>query len=185
MQRFKALAGFSMVLMTLGSGLLIHFRQPFTNLGYVVMCQILIAAAAGIQTTTQYIAVLTNAPHDSVAIRVAILYLFIMIGSAIGTTVSGAIWTNSLRRYLVEFLPPGSKDEVDNLYASLETQLSHPFGSPLRNATVNAYTEVQKLMTITATAATVIAWVGVMLMKERPGSGKEKEEQGEEQVTTP
>ena len=174
-----------MVLMTLGSGLMIHFRQPFTNLGYVVMCQVLIAAAAGIQTTTQYMAILTKAPHDSVAIRVAILYLFIMIGSAIGTTLSGAIWTNSLRRYLVEYLPLELKGEADRLYASLETQLSYPFGSPLRDATVSAYAEVQKLLTITATAATVFAWVGVMLTKENPDSGKEEQEQGEQQTNAP
>ena len=186
MQRFKALAYFSMVLMSLGSGLMIHFRYSFTTLGYVVMCQILIAAAAGIQTTTQYMAILTKAPHESVAIRVAILYLFIMIGSAIGTTVSGTIWTNSLRRYLVEFLPDGLKGEADRLYASLETQLSYEFGTPLRDATVSAYTEVQKLLTITATAMTVFAWIGVVLTKESPDGGEEQElEQEERQMNAP
>lgn len=166
MLRFKAIGYFSMVLLTLGSGLMINFRSADTHIGYVIMCQVLIAAGVGIQTGVQYMAVLTNASHESVAIRVAILYLFIMVGGAVGTTVAGAIWTNSLRRYMVEFLPPGLEGEAERLYASLETQLSYPFGSPLRDATVRAYTEVQKLLTITATATTIISWIGLVITKE-------------------
>ena len=164
--RFKWLALSAIPLMLLGIGLLIHFRQPDSPLGYVIMCQIFIAFAGGTLVICQEIAIMAAAKHEQVAVVLALLSVFTGIGQAVGQSISGAIWTNTLLKYLTLYLPDPLKAQAVTIYASLPTQLSYPRGTPERDAIIAAYAVTQRRMTIAATVITALGFVWILMWRD-------------------
>ncbi|KAF3116309.1 hypothetical protein TWF706_003958 [Orbilia oligospora] len=150
----------------LGAGLMIHFRQPWQSIGFVIMCQIFIAFAGGSLVICHEIAGLAVGTHADIAMILALLYLAAAIGGAMGSSVSGAIWQNTFPELLFKALPAELKGEVANIVYSLPTQLSYPPGSPGRDAIVYAYGVAQQRMCIAATAMASVTLVGVWMWRD-------------------
>ncbi|OJD34136.1 siderophore iron transporter mirb [Diplodia corticola] len=171
--RFKWCAMIAIPWMILGTGLMCHFRSDGWPVGYVVMCQIFIAFSGGTAVICEEIAVMSAVAHaanaetsgSGVAVVLALLSLFYGIGSAVGLGVSGAIWTNVFPEKLREFLPEGSKGDVERLYGSLVEQLAEPVGSEVRVAVEKAYCVAQERMCIAATCILVLAIPCVLVWK--------------------
>ncbi|OCL04408.1 putative siderochrome-iron transporter [Glonium stellatum] len=164
--RFKWLAWAAVPVQLLGGGLMIHFRHPNTPVGYVVMCQIFIALAGGTLVICEQMAVMAVCEHGEVAALLALLGLFSSVGGAVGSSVSGAIWTNTLPGALLELLPDAAKANVTDIYADLEIQLSYPVGDPVRTAIMEAYGIAQQRMCIAGTAILILAFVWVSMWKD-------------------
>lgn len=165
--RFKWLAlYFGMPLLTLGCGLMIHFRQPDHNIGYVIMSQIFIAFGGGTLVICGEIAAMAVSAHTEMAQILALLGLSSSVGGAIGGAMSGAIWWNTLPGALAAALPEESKDVLDTVYSSIIEQLNYPMGSPIRTAVIVGYGEAQKRMCIAATCVLVLGWIGVLMFKD-------------------
>lgn len=163
--RFKAQALFFGVPFTLlGAGMMIHWRQPDINIGWIILCQIFIAFAGGTLVITEQIAVMAATTHQYVAVVLAVQFMFSSVGGAIGQTVSTAVWTGTFRHHLVRFLPASEQSKVDTLYSDLVAQLAYPEGTPARAAVQAAYAESQKWQLTAAIASLslmfpcVIAW---------------------------
>lgn len=160
--RYKAITLYGGIpLYTLFMGLMIYFREPDMNIGYLVMCQIFISFAAGVIIITPPIAAMSAADHQRIAVVVAVLSMFSSIGGAIGSTVASAIWQAIFPVKLAEFLPPEEQANLLTIYASLEAQLSYPVGSPARIAIQRAYAEGQSKMLAAGTAVWAIGFVAV------------------------
>ncbi|KAG8527813.1 uncharacterized protein KY384_007967 [Bacidia gigantensis] len=127
------------------------------------MSQIFIAFAGGTIVITQEIAIMAAAAHKDVAVVLALLSVFTGVGQAVGLSVSGAIWTNTLLKYLELYLPPDAKAQAATIYASLTTQLQYEVGSPERDAIVRAYGVAQRRLCVAATVVPVLmfVWVGM------------------------
>ncbi|KAJ5775280.1 uncharacterized protein N7511_000291 [Penicillium nucicola] len=112
----------------------------------------------------EQIAVMAASTHEEYAAMLALLSTFGNIGGAIGSSVSGAIWTNTLPGKLRELLPTELKDQWSTIYEDLEVQLSYPVGSPARIAIQDAYAFSQRNMMIAGTAimGLSLAWVAIM-----------------------
>jgi len=165
-KQFKYLTLFFAVpLYVMATGLMIHFRQAHTNIGYVVMCQIFIAFAGGTLVICEQLAIMAASPHENVAAVLAFIGLFSSIGGGIGAAVSGAIWTSTLPKELANRLPGSVKDQYLAIYASLPTQLSYAWGSPERTAIIEAYAATQRIMVIAATVAMVFSFVWVSMWR--------------------
>jgi len=164
--RFKWLALAALPIQILGGGLMIHFRQPDTPVGYVVMCQIFIGVGGGTLVICEQMAVMAVARHGEVASLLALLSLASSIGAGIGSSVSGAIWQNTVLEALLEYLPDDTKDLALDIYADLDTQLSYPMGSPVRDAINKAYGIAQQRMCIAGTAVFVVAIVAIAVWKD-------------------
>jgi MFS family permease len=165
--RFKYLALFFGIPVTiLGVGLMIHFRQPDQNVGYIVMCQIFIALAGGTLVICEQIAALAATTHQYVAVVLAVESMFANVGGAVGQTIAAAIWTGVFPKKLAEYLPPESQGNLTEIYGSLPVQSSYPWGSPTRNAINKAYGEAQKMMVITSTAVLALAIVAVVVWRD-------------------
>lgn len=178
--RFKHIAMLSGIpLIALGTGLLTHFRVPGAYVGYLAMCQIFNGAAGGILAMTSHIAIFSTVSHQEIAVVYAIYGLFGSIGAAIGFAISGAIWTNVLPQKLEEFLPAGSKNLTSSIYNNLETQLSYPMGSPIRDAIIEAYSDVQRKMVIAGgcfiplLAVCVFIWRDINVKKIEQDRGRQ------------
>ncbi|KAJ5505023.1 Major facilitator superfamily domain general substrate transporter [Penicillium fimorum] len=162
--RFKWLLCCALPLYLLASGLMIYFRSPGHSVGYMCMCQIFLAVGGGTFILIEQVAVLAAASHEDYAAMLALLSTFGNIGGAVGSSVSGAIWTNTLPVKLREYLPAELKDQWSDIYESLDIQLSYPVGSPARIAIQNSYAFSQRYMMIAGTAimGLSIAWVLMM-----------------------
>ncbi|GBF67236.1 siderophore iron transporter mirB [Trichophyton mentagrophytes] len=163
--RFKPLALAAVPLQALGIGLMIIFRQPGSHISLVIVCQCIIAISAGTLQICEQIAVMAAASHSEVAIVLALLGLFSNIGGAIGQTVAGAIWSHTIPEQLEILLPANAKDQAVAIYASLTTQLSHPVGSPIRNAIIAAYGEGQRWMLVVGVCVLALAMASVILWR--------------------
>jgi hypothetical protein len=147
--RFKwTIAYFALPLDILAIGLMIHFRQPGTSIGYIVMTQIFTAVAGGTIVIGGELAMMAPSDHQHLAVIIAVLNLFCSVGSAVGSTVSAAIWTATFYKNLVKHVPEGVN--VRDIYASLPKQLSYKWGTPERLGIAKAYGDSQRLMLITS-----------------------------------
>ncbi|KAK3387924.1 hypothetical protein B0H63DRAFT_509616 [Podospora didyma] len=158
--RFKWVATYyGLPLMMLGVGLMLQFRQPDADIGYVVMTQIFVAFAGGPIVVSAEIAMMSPLEHQHVAAILAILDLFGSIGYAVGSGVAGAIWTNTFPGALLRNLPEGTPQRtIDNIYSSIYSQLGYRMGTPIRIGVGYAYAEAQRYMLITSMVALALAW---------------------------
>jgi predicted MFS family arabinose efflux permease len=149
----------------LGQGLMIHFRQPDVNVGYLVMCQIFIAIGGSIIILCEQLAVMAGADHQHIASVLALLNIFGWLGGAVGSTISGAIWTNSFPQALASLLPVEELPNIEDIYGSLDVQLSYEKGSPTRLAIEQAYGIAQKRMLIAGTCIMSLTLIWIFLIK--------------------
>ncbi|KAL6827949.1 major facilitator superfamily domain-containing protein [Trichoderma camerunense] len=164
--RFKAITLYGAIpLYTLFMGLMIYFRRPDMNVGYIIMCQIFISLAAGVVIITSQMAAMTAASHQYIAVVMAILSMFSSIGGAIGLTIAGAIWQAVFPIKLAEYLPPDEQPNLISIYSMLEVQLSYPVGTPTRIAIQRAYGDAQLMMLVAGTAIWAVGFVGVALWR--------------------
>ncbi|PLB44221.1 MFS general substrate transporter [Aspergillus steynii IBT 23096] len=155
--RFKWLAVyFASPLMILGVGLMIHFRRPDADIGYICMTQIFNAFAGGTIVICGEIAMMAPSDHEHLAVILALCNLFSTTGTAIGSTVSAAIWTGTFSVALAKYLP--SDVQVAKVYSDLTVQLSYPRGSEARDGISQAYGESQRYMLITSVCMAAVSW---------------------------
>lgn len=165
--RFKYIALlFGMPVTILGVGLMIHFRQPDTNIGYIVMCQVFIALAGGTLVICEQIAALAATTHQYIAVVLAVEGMFANVGGAIGQTIAAAIWTGVFPDKLREYLPPESQGNLTEIYGDLTVQASYPWGSPTRIAINKAYGDAQKMMVIASTAVLAVGVVAICFWRD-------------------
>ncbi|KAI4675367.1 uncharacterized protein J4E84_010109 [Alternaria hordeiaustralica] len=162
---FRWLLFIAVPIYILGQGLMIYFRHPNTSVGYLVMCQVFIAIGGSIIILCEQIAVMAAADHQHVASVLALLNIFGWLGGAVGSTISGAIWTNSFPQALMDLLPAEAMENFDLIYGSLDEQLSYAKGSETRLAIEEAYGIAQKRMLIAGTAIMGLCLVWVFLIK--------------------
>jgi hypothetical protein len=149
----------------LGQGLMIRFRQPNTSVGYLVMCQIFIAIGGSIIILCEQLAVMAAADHQHIASVLALLNIFGWLGGAVGSTISGAIWTNSFPQALERLLPEADLENLESIYGDLTVQLSYERGTPTRLAIEQAYGIAQKRMLIAGTCIMCLTLVWIVLIK--------------------
>lgn len=166
--RYKPIALYVGIPLTiLGMGLLIHFRQPNQNIGYIVMCMVFLSFAEGVLVICDEIAIMAAAAEQQYfAVSLAVLGLFGNIGSAIGFTISAAIWQGILPKKLAEYLPDIDQENLLLIYESLPTQLSFPVGTPERLAIQRAYGDTQRGLLIAGTAVWAVGIVAVLMWRD-------------------
>ncbi|KAI1097479.1 MFS general substrate transporter [Jackrogersella minutella] len=150
----------------LSIGLLIHFRQPGTHIGWIIMCEILYSFSGGACVIGEQMAVMAAAGHQHVAVVLAIEGMFSSVGGAIGSTVAAAIWTGLFPEALMKYLPADALPNLTLIYGDLATQLSYPVGSVTRDAIVAAYGDALKWMFVAATAITVLGIPSVIVWRD-------------------
>lgn len=164
--RFRWLLWAAVPLYMLGVGLMIYFRKPGWSLGYSIMCQIFIAFGGGTMIIVQQVAVLAAADHNNVASVLALLGVFGYIGGAIGSSISGAIWTHTLPGNLQRLLPADALADWETIYDSLDVQLSYERGTAIREAIALAYADSQSKMLIAGTAIMSLSLIWMFLIRD-------------------
>jgi len=119
----------------------------------------------GIWATTAQLAIMASVSHQEIAVAVALWGMFGSIGSAIGQTIAGSLWTNILPKKLFEFLPADSKDLAADIYSSLVIQTDYPMGTPIRDSIIEAYGDVQRKMVIAGCAFLPLCLITLLMWR--------------------
>jgi len=157
---------FGIPMSILGMGLMINFRQPDVNIGYIVMCQIFISFTAGTIIICDEIAIMAAASHQHIAVVLAVISMFGNIGGAIGLTVAAAIWQGVFPKKLAEYLPSSELPNLTTIYEDLTVQLSYAVGSPARIAIQHAYGDAQTMILSAGTAVWALGIVAVVMWRD-------------------
>lgn len=164
--RFKWLALCAVPVLILSGVLMVFFRQPSMPISLVVLPQVVQAFGDSTLVVTEQMAVMSVAKHGEVASLIALLGLSTAIGSGIGSSVSGAIWTNTVYAELLRLLPDDTKDRAQEIYENLHVQLSYPVGSAVREAIIQAYTIAQRRMLLAGLCVLLVALPAVSVWKD-------------------
>lgn len=127
------------------------------------MCLIFIAFGGGVLVTSEQTTLMAVSKQQDFPALLACESMTISIGSAIGSTIAGAIWTGVFPARLRANLPAEAMENFDLIYGVLDTQSSYPVGSPTRDAINLSYAQTQRLMLITAVSIYSITWLSVAL----------------------
>lgn len=103
--------------------------------------------------------------HQEIAVGLALWRLFGSIGASIGLAIAGALWTNILPVKLHEFLPEEYKDRTYEIFGDIVIQQSFPMGSPVRDAIIAAYADVQRKMVIAGAAFLPLCLICLLMWK--------------------
>ncbi|EAW12138.1 putative MFS siderophore iron transporter [Aspergillus clavatus NRRL 1] len=164
--RFRWLLFAAVPLYLLGEGLMIYFRKPNWSVGYTIMCQIFIAFAGGTMIICQQVAVLSATDHNNAASALAFLNVFGTMGSAVGSSISGAIWTHTLPGALQRLLPEAELPNWESIYEDLAVQLSYERGSAARQAIALAYADAQSKMLIAGTCIMALSLIWMFVIRD-------------------
>ena len=134
-------------------GLLIHYRGAPSSSGQsgVIGAQVLLGIAGGLFPYPAQASIQAATQHEHLAVITGLFLATYNIGSALGNTVSGAIWTNVLPRQLENNLSGFGNATLASLtYSSPFTVIAaYPVGTPIRTGIIDAYQHTQRLLCIT------------------------------------
>lgn len=164
--RFKWILWFCLPLYVFALGLMIHFRQPNGYIGYIVMCEIFFSLSGAIFILCVQLAVLATVDHQYVASVLAFLFVSGTIGGAIGSAISGAIWTNTFKKSLEWYLPESAQPNLQTIYRSLPEQLAYKVGTPERLAIQQAYGYAQTRMLAAGCSVMVLGFIAVAMIRD-------------------
>lgn len=157
----------------LGVGLMIAFRQPNVNIGYIVMCQIFVAFGGGVLVISEQTTLMAVSKQGDVPALLAVESMVIAVGSAIGSTIAGAMWTGIFPAQLTRRLPADALSNFAEIYGDFTVQSSYPVGSPTRDAINESYAYTQRYMLIGATCIyltmllSIALWQNVDVKKQK------------------
>lgn len=110
--------------------------------------QVIIGLAGGLFAYPTQASIQASASREHVAILTGLYLSFYNVGSALGTCLSGAIWTQTLLDTLednLSFQPNTSLAEA--IYDSPFSVIAdYPVGTEVRSAVINSYQSVQRLL---------------------------------------
>ena len=89
--------------------------------------------------------------HSDVAAVTAIFLTAVEIGGAVGSAISGAIWTANIPKKLAIYLPPDTRANASAIFGDIIVATeSYAVGTPTRTAINRSYQETMNILLIVA-----------------------------------
>ncbi|KAJ4160018.1 uncharacterized protein LMH87_007952 [Akanthomyces muscarius] len=155
--RMWALMGPPLVIV--GQGVMIYLVNPGANTrtseAAFVTCKVISGVGRALFQTAAQVSVQAAVSQQEVAVATSLFQAGNSVGAAIGTSVSGAIWRNTLPDKLLKYLPDGDRSKAMSIFQSIVTAKKYEIGSPVRLAIDRSFRESQMLLAIVATALCV------------------------------
>lgn len=131
-------------------GILIKFSggADQTSRWGIIGGQILMGLAGGLFAYPTQASIQASASREHVAILTGLYLSFYNVGSALGTCLSGALWTTILLPTLQSSLSFQPDDDLaKRIYNSPFSTIAHyPVGTEVRTAVIDSYTYVQRIL---------------------------------------
>lgn len=150
----------------LACGLLYHFRGGESAKSGIIGGLVVWGIGTTMFTYPIAVSMQSATTHEHMATVTALSYVLYRVGTAVGNSVSGAIWTQLLPDRLERNL--GNATMAAEVFADPYVFCNnYPYGTPERSAVVSAYIYIQKLETLVALVFCVLL-VGFSLFLRDP-----------------
>lgn len=146
--KYYITAGAAIYLM--GIGLMIRYRVETSSTSQIVGTQIAVGIGGGMLNVPAQLGVQASVSHGDVAAATAIFLTILQIGGAVGSAISGAVWTANLPKKLSLYLPVEAQADAISIFGNLTLAKSYPVGGPERIAINRSYQETMNILLIIA-----------------------------------
>lgn len=134
----------------LGIGLMIRYRVQGSSTAQIVGTQIAVGIGGGMVNVPAQLGVQAAVSHGDVAAATAIFLTIVEVGGAVGSAISGAVWTANVPAKLADYLPPSAQADATSIFGNLTMAKSYAGGSPERAAIDRSYQETMNILLIIA-----------------------------------
>ncbi|XP_014562412.1 hypothetical protein COCVIDRAFT_84374 [Bipolaris victoriae FI3] len=137
----------------LGMGLMLAYRTQDASTATLVGTQIVIGIGGGFLNVPVQLGVQASASHQQVAAATTVWLTLLEVGGAVGSAISGAIWSTYIPAKLQQYLPEANAADWATIYGSITVAAdytTYPPGSPVRIAINRAYQETMRYLLIGA-----------------------------------
>lgn len=131
------------------------YRREGSSQMQILGTQVIVGIGGGLLNVPVQLGVQASASHQEVAAATAMFLTSMEMGGAVGAAISGAVWTHSIPRKLLVYLPEETRGEAEEIFGKLTKALSYPFGSPTRIAINRAYQETMNKLLVLAIIASI------------------------------
>lgn len=129
----------------------------------------LMGFGAGLFTYPTQVSIQTCTNHEHMAIVISLYLAFFNIGIAFGSSVSGAVWTNTMYQHLLDKFEEAGLDTTVAAFAygkPFEFIESYKWGTSERIAVVLAYAKTQRLLCIIGLGLSVVLFISSFLLRD-------------------
>ncbi|KAL8874646.1 MAG: hypothetical protein Q9174_000051 [Haloplaca sp. 1 TL-2023] len=174
-QRYKYFITAGAAIYLLGIGLMIRYRVQGSSTAQIVGTQIAVGIGGGMVNVPTQLGVQASVTHGEVAAATAVFLTILEIGGAVGSAISGAVWTANIPRKLSLYLPPEAQADALLIYGNLTLAKSYPVGGPERLAIDRSYQETMNiLLTIAACLAIPLIPLSLIMRNHKLGQMDQK-----------
>lgn len=166
-KRYRQFVTIGACVYVIGLICMVFFRTESHSLSSIIFAQILIGVGGGICHGPAQLGVQASASHQEVAAATAAFLTLLEIGGAVGSAISGAIWSGNVLDKLRLYLPDETKDRAEEIYGNIGlASTGWPMGDPTREAINLAYQETMtKILVVAVCVATPCIFLS-LLMKD-------------------
>lgn len=151
---YKYYVTFGSCIYIMGMGLMLAYRNQDASTGTLIGTQIAIGIGGGFLNVPVQLGVQASASHQQVAAATTVWLTLLEVGGAVGSAISGAIWSTYVPQKLQAYLPAGT--DYASIYGSILVSGNYtlyPLESPERIAINQAYQETMRYLLIGALCA--------------------------------
>jgi SP family sugar:H+ symporter-like MFS transporter len=151
---YKYYVTFGSCIYIIGLGLMVAYRNESASTATLVGTQIAVGIGGGFLNVPVQLGVQAAASHQQVAAVTTVWLTILEVGGAVGSAISGAIWSTYVPSKLQQYLP--ADVPYAPIYASFTVAgnyTMYPAGSPARVAINQAYQETMRYLLIGAVCA--------------------------------
>ncbi|KAH8917445.1 MFS general substrate transporter [Atractiella rhizophila] len=163
--RYKIWGLIGVIIHTIGELMMVRFRRLDNPTWELVLSQVVGGIGGGFTTVAGQVGVQSVVGSQDIACATALFLTITQIGGALGSAISGALWTTLLPSRLRVHLPPASQYLIPDIVSSLSVALSFPPEDPIRVGINEAYTDVQRVLNGVAILALIGAFIGILGMR--------------------
>lgn len=164
-KRYKPFLLAGMVIYTLGIFLMFQYRNTSVGLPVIVVTQLLVGIGGGFINVPTQLGIQASVNQQNVGCATAIFLTLLSLGGAMGSAISGALWSTLLKRKLGLYLPGEALPALESIFGDFVAASAYEMGSPERMAIIRAYDETMKQLLIVALVACVPMWPCALAMK--------------------
>ncbi|KAF7518761.1 hypothetical protein PCG10_010538 [Penicillium crustosum] len=156
-------------LCVLGMGVLLYLVDMGDgrsgNEASFVAAKSLIGIGRGFYQTAAQVSVQAVVSRQDVSVVTAVFFASMSVGGAIGTSVAGAIWRNTLPNKLQQYLPSELKGQANAIFGSIVVARKYAMGTEARDAINRSYRESQRLLAIAGLVSLSLMLIVMLFLK--------------------
>ena len=153
--RYRIFVTFGCVVYVCGLLLMLLYRQEGNSGIQVLATQVIIGIGGGLVNVPVQLGVQAASNHQELASCTAFFLTSLELGGAVGSAISGLVWSRLVPEKLHRYLPPEDQDDASEIFGKMTKALSYPPGSRPRVAINRSYQETLDRLLILALVACI------------------------------